>query len=382
MNNYVKAIIFIALLAALSLAAVVYGQSSQVCHITLLPGNGTVSAQWAEGFDSTNRSGSYAKFFTFTQSDETGVTITLESETIDTYLNLLEGSSREGTILFHNDDLAGDNRNSEISEILSPGTFTIEATTYNSGATGNFVLNIGGLPNESIPTPTPTPGPAVLTTGLSEVCLMDWDGRIKCQEVKTNGRTEPPQGDKFLALASGDDHACALDVDDRIICWGSVKATAIGKINWTEIKRDNGNNYHTMGRSKTGRSRTPWSLGIQCNALGNPLLVVERVGVAKYSDSATAPRTPTIRVEIDGNSRNQTWFYRPVNTAGLIVTDYFSNATLANYLVRQILDAEQLTFHVPYGNGFDAIEFPVSGLDEYISDTEDLGCEATNTTDS
>ena len=379
MDKYWKAIILVALLAALALAAVAYGQSES-CHIRLPPGDGTVRDNWVEGCDSANQTGSYARFYTFAQGGETRVTITLESETVDTYLNLLEGSSQEGTILFHNDDLAGNTRKSEISEILPPGTYTIEATTYNSGATGSFILNISGLPNETLPTPTPTPGPAVLTTGLNEVCLMDEGGQIRCQEVDTDGRTGPPMGDKFLALASGDTHACGLDIDGKIICWSSIEATRKG--NWTEIKRDDGNSYHTMGSSKTARSTTPWSLGIQCNALGYPLIVVDRVGIAIYRDSATAPRTRPINVEIDGNSRNQTWFYVPVSTAGLVATDYFSNATYANYLVQHMLDSELLTFHVPYANGADAIEFPVSGLGEYISDTEDLGCGTTRTTGS
>lgn len=99
MDKYWKAVILVALLAAVALTAVAYGQSES-CHIRLPPGDGTVRDNWVEGCDSANQIGSYARFYTFTQGGETRVTITLESETVDTYLNLLEGSSQGRTISF------------------------------------------------------------------------------------------------------------------------------------------------------------------------------------------------------------------------------------------------------------------------------------------
>ena len=43
-----------------------------------------------------------------------------------------------GACYTRNDDIVSGNTNSEIRETLSAGTYTIEVTTYDSGATGDF----------------------------------------------------------------------------------------------------------------------------------------------------------------------------------------------------------------------------------------------------
>ena len=73
------------------------------------------------------------------------VTITLES-TIDTYLYLRSGSAKSGATEAENDDITpGSNLNSQISQSLAAGTYTIEATTYATGQAGSFTLTITGL---------------------------------------------------------------------------------------------------------------------------------------------------------------------------------------------------------------------------------------------
>ena len=71
------------------------------------------------------------------------VSITLISET-DPYLFLLDES---GEITAENDDIdsSGGNHDSEISGTLNPGAYTIEATTYNQPATGDFTLTVIGI---------------------------------------------------------------------------------------------------------------------------------------------------------------------------------------------------------------------------------------------
>ena len=73
------------------------------------------------------------------------MTITLESDE-DTYLYLLSGHGRSGTVLYEDDDIVyGVNTNSRLSENLQPGDYTIEATTYYAQTDGDFTLKIEGL---------------------------------------------------------------------------------------------------------------------------------------------------------------------------------------------------------------------------------------------
>ena len=118
--------------------------------------DGAVSGSWDSDCASESRDGSYAGYYTFTLGESAEVTITLESS-VDTYLYLREGAGRDGSVLHENDDIVSGNSNSEIQETLSAGTYTIEATTYDAGATGDFTLTVSGLPAAVEPSPTPEP---------------------------------------------------------------------------------------------------------------------------------------------------------------------------------------------------------------------------------
>jgi subtilisin len=100
----------------------------------------TVSGSWASGCASTHRSGSYAEFYTFTLSSSGTVTISLTSS-VDSYLYLLSSGDTNGEVIAYNDDYNG-STNSGIVHTLSPGTYTIEATTYFGGLAGDFDLTL------------------------------------------------------------------------------------------------------------------------------------------------------------------------------------------------------------------------------------------------
>ena len=112
------------------------------CRQTL-SGAGASNGMWASDCDSTTKVGSYARYYTFTLAEESEVTITLESDT-DPYLYLREGEAKAGDVLHENDDVAPGDTNSRIQVTLVAGTYTIEATTYSSGATGSFTLTVSG----------------------------------------------------------------------------------------------------------------------------------------------------------------------------------------------------------------------------------------------
>ena len=114
-----------------------------------LESTGTIDGTWDDNCLSEKAAISgtgnrYARFYTFTLNKASEVTISLESDE-DAYLYLLEGLGRNGTVLYENDDIVyGINTNSRLSENLTAGDYTIEATTYVSGKSGDFTLTVNG----------------------------------------------------------------------------------------------------------------------------------------------------------------------------------------------------------------------------------------------
>ena len=110
-----------------------------------------IIGEWADDCPSENDPGSYARFYTFTLDTASEITINLMGD-LDTYLYLLEGAGRHGRIIEQDDD-SGYGTDSRMKPSLQPGTYTIEATTYSSGAAGYFGLIIDGVPLATPPPP-------------------------------------------------------------------------------------------------------------------------------------------------------------------------------------------------------------------------------------
>ena len=88
----------------------------------------------------------YGGYYTFVLSQQSEVTITLESSE-DTYLFLLSGHSRNGDVIEQNDDIDSDaqNYNSRVVATLAAGEYTILATTYHLATGGSFTLTVSGI---------------------------------------------------------------------------------------------------------------------------------------------------------------------------------------------------------------------------------------------
>ena len=125
------------------------GMETDACAAITIDANGATTGTWADDCQSQVSDRGYARYYTFVLALESTVTITLESE-VDTFLYLREGEARSGTPLHLNDDIeaGGVNLNSRISEALSTGTYTIEATTYAADQAGTFTLTISGLDDQ------------------------------------------------------------------------------------------------------------------------------------------------------------------------------------------------------------------------------------------
>ena len=141
---------------------------------------GEISGDWTTDCQSSHpdKSGYNARFYTLSLSAATEVTIELESST-DPYLYLREGAGSDGAVLCENDDYTltvtgiqcdridyslDSNTDSGMVASLGEGTYTIEATTYEEGATGEFTLTIQIGDGSTQPTPSPTPVPSPVPT--------------------------------------------------------------------------------------------------------------------------------------------------------------------------------------------------------------------------
>ena len=140
----------------------------------------SVSAKWSsaclaantpEGAQTGKR---YAGFYTFALNAPADVTVTLTSPDVaDTYLYLLEGAGKDGSVMYRNNDISAENRHSRISQRLQAGNYTIEATTYQIEVAGSFTLEMtatplpGAAPVAATPTPTATQVTAAPTPTLT-----------------------------------------------------------------------------------------------------------------------------------------------------------------------------------------------------------------------
>ena len=98
---------------------------------------------WVDTCASPQRTGSYARSYTFTLAEETYVGINLTSAQ-NTYLYLTGTTANGVPVDMENDDAPNQRtRNSGIEGDFAAGTYTIEATTLYSGRDGTFHLSIG-----------------------------------------------------------------------------------------------------------------------------------------------------------------------------------------------------------------------------------------------
>ena len=141
--------------------------------VETLEADSTIQDSWSADCPSERKGGSYASYYTFSLAESSDVTIGIESA-VDTYLFILEGEGRTGAVLYENDNIVSGNTNSQISETLAAGTYTIEVTTYDAGATGDFTLTVSALPTDAV---------VVDDNALLNRYDADGDGQINKNEV-------------------------------------------------------------------------------------------------------------------------------------------------------------------------------------------------------
>ena len=166
----------------------------------------------------------YARFYTFEITEDSDISISLTSSEQDTYLYLTKGVGRDGDLVDENDDVdPGSDTNSLIEvEDLPAGEYTIEATTFEAEKTGDFRLVL------SIEVTSRTPDPRVggfieVSYGSDHACALNADGSIACWGSNEYGKATPPEG-KFKSVSSGDHGSCGiLREESAVVCWGIFK---------------------------------------------------------------------------------------------------------------------------------------------------------------
>ena len=184
----------------------------------IIGGDSPTGGEWASDCVSENLTEDgdhYARYFTFTLTEETDVTITLKSDE-DTYLFLLD---EDGEKVAENDDISDNDTNSRIVATLDAGDYTIEATTFKKETTGSFTLTV-----EAEVPPPPVKKYKTISSGAKHACAIATDGSIDCRGDDSFGQvSERPASGSFTHITSGDDHSCALRDDGEWICWGSIE---------------------------------------------------------------------------------------------------------------------------------------------------------------
>ena len=90
--------------------------------------------------------GRYALYYGFTLDEAAFVTMEMISPDVDSWLALRRGSPPGGVEPLEEDDDGGSGGNARgdarIERSLAPGSYTVEATTYSAGETGDFTLTV------------------------------------------------------------------------------------------------------------------------------------------------------------------------------------------------------------------------------------------------
>ena len=155
--------------ASTSAAAAVNGC---ITSLGAISGTSTLQGAWTDECVSSNRrlGTKYARYFSFQLATAAELTIELVSDE-DPYLILMEGAGTSGTVRARNDDSGDDGLghfNSRITYQATAGTYTAEATAYNSNTTGDFTITI------KVVTAPGAPGNVRLARGDQQV-VVTWD---------------------------------------------------------------------------------------------------------------------------------------------------------------------------------------------------------------
>ena len=157
------------------------------CDVVEIAADGSAaSGAWAADCVSQTRAGSYARYYQFTLTDSANVSVVLESDAAETVLYLREtaGVTSGAHIGFNEGDPEYNYRRAVIEQTLGAGTYTIEATTYSAGETGNFTLTV----NRAGGTGGPGPGGCKVVEIAADGSTASGAWAADCESAERDGR--------------------------------------------------------------------------------------------------------------------------------------------------------------------------------------------------
>ena len=134
-----------------------------------------VAGTWGDDCESTAREGRPARYYRLTLTESADVTVVLESDDAETVLYLREGAGNTSGATtpggFNEGESEYNYRRASIEESLAAGTYTIEATTFAAGETGDFTLTVSEAGG-----PGPVGCEAVAVTADGSPVAGNWGG--------------------------------------------------------------------------------------------------------------------------------------------------------------------------------------------------------------
>ena len=170
-----------------------------------------VSGTWGDDCESTAREGRQARYYRLTLTESAGITVQLESEDAETVLYLREGAGNTSGATtpggFNEGESEYNYRRASIEETLAAGTYTIEATTFAAGQTGDFTLTVSkaGGPGD----PGPVGCEAVEVTADGSPVAGSWG-----DDCESTAREERQARYYQFTLAESADVTVLLESDD------------------------------------------------------------------------------------------------------------------------------------------------------------------------
>ena len=211
-----------------------------------ISGDVDIVRSWDSSCLSENRSADrgtgdyYSRFYTFALTESVVVTITLTSE-VDTYLYLMKGSGKSGEKVAENDDIVPtSNYNSRIeNQPLVPGEYTVEATSYYTEKSGDFRLEVSGLPDAVEPQVDCSTGGAVSDANENAELVADCETLLSMRDalagtVLLNWAAETPIADwDGITVGGSPMRVTGLELDD--IGLNGEVSSGMGRLSGLEV---------------------------------------------------------------------------------------------------------------------------------------------------
>ena len=218
----------------------------------------------------------YARFFTFTLGESATVSISLKSE-VDTYLYLMSGTEKNGTVIAQNDDAVeylDFNAGIEGQE-LDAGDYTIDATAYDAEQRGSFRLVVSGLPGSGGPQLDCSTGGAVSDAEESPELAADCETLLDLRDALAgaallNWAADTPIADwDGITVGGSPMRVTELALDERGLN-GELPA-ALGRLSALKILSLSGNSLRGAIPSELGGMKKLETLALNDNRLSGSI---------------------------------------------------------------------------------------------------------------